>query len=169
MEFLRTKLATFANLARQRKQRDFVLPVQIIQETFPELHIDQADPRVSPYAALLDNNILVEERIDVRGRSIGFEFADLGSYLLSFGLEDEWQQLTDSKTQQERISEWLREAHGFPPLLDALLAWIDRLADDPRSPTLHLLLSAALCRHFIQDRRRFRSGASGGTPSSCSG
>ena len=51
----------------------------------------------------------------------------------------------------DQVEVWLREAYEFAPLLDAILAWIDRLAEDPSDPMLHSLLRA------LAENRWFRA------------
>jgi HEAT repeat protein len=65
--------------------------------------------------------------------------------LLSFALESSAAE--DDDTFRDVAAEWLSEAWNYSPLLDALLAWVDRLSDKPRSPRLLLLLESILNSH----------------------
>ncbi len=151
-ESLRSWLVSLACLARVERQRDFCLPDKLVRRELPELRIDEIDPRQSPHAALLGNNILVESSGPGQARMIGLSFADLGSYLLSLDLERAWQDSAAHKVQTDDwIEVWLREAYEFTPLLNAILAWIDRLADNSGDPTLYSFLRA------LAENRWFRA------------
>ena len=146
-ESLQEHLITLTKLARQEQSKDMYLSVERVKEAIPDLDLDRSDPAVSRYAALLRHGVLHERPVSVGRRLVGFHIADVGSYLLSLALEREAQGFSESELY-ERVTMWLREAYNYPALLDAILAWIDRLADTPQNPTLLLLLDALVKEPF---------------------
>ena len=93
------------------------------------------------------HGVLHERPTTLGRRSVGFHSADVGSYLLSLALEREAHGFLESELY-ERVTVWLQEAYHYPPLLSAILAWIDRLADTPQHPTLLLLLDTLVKEPF---------------------
>ena len=148
-------LTELANLARQHKSRDFSLSTDVVKEALPDLEVDRLDPTQSPYSALAEEGILLESPAPYPKRLIGFRILDAGSYLLSFTLERQ----AEGKSVEELrdlATEWVREAYNYTPLLDAILAWIDRLADDPRDSRLLALLDVLVESHIFRTEIIFR-------------
>jgi HEAT repeat protein len=111
--------------------KNFQLSRDEINSAAPELTRNNGDASVSPLLSLIDNRIL-SEFVVVNRSEIAFHSSDLGAYLLSFELERQ----TDNRNPpevRELLKQWLNESWNFPPLLDALLALLDRFLDRPHS------------------------------------
>ena len=127
----------------------------IAKEALPDLEVDRLDPAQSPYSALAEEGILLKSPAPYPKRLIGFRILDAGSYLLSFTLERQ----AEGKSVEELrdlATEWVREAYDYTPLLDAILAWTDRLADDPRDPRLLALLDPLVESRIFRTEIIFR-------------
>src|SRR4029434_106801 len=57
---------------------------------------------------------------------------------------------------REIASEWLKQTWNYAPLLDAILAWIDRLVDDPYDPRLLTLLELIVKSYHFHRESLFR-------------
>ena len=155
LDSLRDWLIAWANLAWQQRARDFYLSRELIATTWPHLKVDINDPTESPFAALLEVGMLAQQSALGAKRLVGFRTADVGSYFLSLELE---RQSQDKPPQELRAlaDKWIREAFNYPPLIDALLAWIDRLADDPQNPRLLTLVEILVESHIFRSEVLFR-------------
>jgi HEAT repeat protein len=142
---LREDLIELAVLGRAQSARDYSVEVESVKEKLPGLFTSRDGAKSSPYEALIGCGILLETSGPESKRIVGFRIADAGSYFLSFALEG--RAADDDDAFREMVAEWLSEAWNYSPLLDALLAWVDRLSDRPRSPRLLLLLESILHSH----------------------
>ena len=142
---LREDLIELAKIGRAQSARDYSVEVESVKERLPGLFINRDGAKSTPYEALISCGILLETSGPESKQIVGFRIADAGSYLLSFALESSAAENDD--TFSEVAAEWLNEAWNYSPLLDALLAWVDRLSDRPRSPRLLLLLESILHSH----------------------
>lgn len=142
---LRKDLIELAEIGRAQSARDYSVEVESVKERLPGLFISHAGAKSSPYEALISCGILLEKSGPESKRIVGFRIGDAGSYLLSFALESSAAE--GDYAFREVAAEWLSEAWNYSPLLDALLAWVDRLSDRPRSPRLLLLLTSVLHSH----------------------
>jgi HEAT repeat protein len=147
---LRAQLLWYASLARQQKARDFLLSVSVIKESLPELYVAASRSLTSPYTALLEQGVLHQSQASGSEQAVSFRITDAGGYLLSFELEQE----ANGKAPDELrgiVTEWLQEAWNYSPILDALLAWIDRLALTPHNPQLRMLIEILAEQHRSSD------------------
>lgn len=149
-EALREQLIELASLARQEKSRDLYLRAEMVKQAMPDMEIDRLNPAQSRYAALRENGILHELPAPGGKRLIGFHIPDFGSYLLSFTLEKQAQSCTKEEFR-ELATAWLCEGYNYPPLQDAILAWIDRLASNPEDSLLLILLDTLIEGPFRND------------------
>jgi hypothetical protein len=104
----------------------------------------------SPLVSLIDNRIL-SEVVAVSRREIAFYSSDLGAYLLSYELERQTKH-RESHEVRELLKQWLNESWSFPPLLDSLLALLDRLLDRPHSSA-----SLAMVEVLVESNRFYGS------------
>jgi HEAT repeat protein len=147
---LHDNLITLANLMRKHKSRDLYLSRDLIKGELLELKMHSNDSTQSGFAALKEEGILAQRRASGAKQLIGFRIPDVGKYLLSFVLERE----ADLPIEDDHkfAKELVYEAHDYLPLLDAILAWTDRLADEPRNTILLNLLDVLVDEHlFIID------------------
>jgi len=154
---LRNMLTDLTRLARAEKSRDFRLSSDLVLEAVPRLGIDATDPTAAPYPALLESGILVEPLTPGYQRMIGFRLSDVGGYLLSICLEQDWRAgAAEGRQAHEMAQQLVREAYDYPPLTDAILAWIDRLADNQHDLTLQMLLRAVAENSWFRPHVVFR-------------
>jgi nucleoside phosphorylase/HEAT repeat protein len=134
-ETLSEQLIRFAACGWKTKARGFMLDTSILKSNLPDMFLSHPEADITPYAALLKAGILVETKTPNGGSNTAFRFTDEGAYYLSMEME---RRLTGKSIEefQKTAKEWLREATNYSPSLDALLAWIDRLADRPSDPRL---------------------------------
>jgi HEAT repeat protein len=143
---LRRELTALAQLGLQQQSRDFRLDVALVRRTLPHLFTESGDSGHSHYSALLNQGVLSQSS-DANGNLfIGFGIRDAGGYLLSFALEEEAEGKNDEELS-ELVGGWLSNAWNYAPLLDAHLAWIDRLSNEPHGPLLMLLIKTLLEHH----------------------
>jgi len=129
---LRQMLRRVAAVGWRRHSRDLSLPVESLKTEVPEmfLHTDAA----SPFVELVKNGLLIE-----RDDTVSFRFTDTGGWLLSLELQAQFEARTAAECT-ELPNQWLSEASDYQPMLDAVLAWIDRLSVKPGDPQLLDLL-----------------------------
>lgn len=142
---LRRMLERLVVLGWENNSKDFRLSVDSVKQATPDIEEKRTQAAHSPLSALIENGILLEST-STDHRTIGFSVNDMAAYLLSFELE----RRSGGHTTQgfrDLITQWLSDTWNFSPLLDALLAWIDRLADRPFS-TRSLLLIEALVETY---------------------
>lgn len=138
-------LIELAGVGWAQSSRDYSVEVESVKERLPGLFTRRHDAKGTPYEALLSCGVLLETTGPGTTRVAGFRITDAGSYLLSYIL-DRRADVTDDAFR-EMVGEWMAEAWNYSPLLDALLAWVDRLSVRPRAPQLLLLLGAILDSH----------------------
>lgn len=154
---LHNLLADLARLASAQKSRDFRLDSDLVRREIPDLEVDVTDPAAAPYPALLESGILVESQALGYQRMIGFRLSDVGSFFLSLRLEQDWQAgVAEGQPAHELAQQLVREAYDYPPLLDAMLAWIDHLADNRHDPILRVLLRAVAENSWFRPEVIFR-------------
>lgn len=150
---LRRMLERLAVLGRENNSKVFQLSVEAVREAIPEIEEESAQAAESPLMALIENGLLQESTFASQ-RMIGFRITDMAAYLLSFELERQ----SDGRTSQEfrgLVTQWLNDSWNFPPLLDAVLAWIDRLADRPYSSRAVLFIDVMVQSHHFRNGQIF--------------
>jgi len=152
---LRGYLLQFARLAVEQKSSDFRLPVDLIRERIPQLDVDLQRPSESPLVAMQQAGILLTTAGPNDEKLIGFTVSDMGGYLLSFALEKEAAGKTSDELRQ-LVNSRVQEAWSYHPLIDSLLAWLDRLAGHPEDPQLLILLEALVETHLFRTESLFR-------------
>jgi HEAT repeat protein len=152
---LREYLLEFARIAVERKAPDFRLAVDLIRERIPQLEVDRQLPSASPLVALQQAGVLMTATGPTAEKLIGFSVSDMGGYISSFVFERE---ANDKSTDELRalINSWVQEAWSYHPQIDGLLAWLDRLTEDPDDPKLLLLLEALIETHLFKTASLFR-------------
>lgn len=124
---------------------EFAVTAAKLMEVIPELFAADEKGR-SIYSALIRTGVL-------RGKdTVEFAITDAGPYLLSFELEKQFAAKEDSE-RKGLVSKWLRDRWNYWPLLDAVLALIDRLSDDPDINHRNLLaiVEAMVATHHDND------------------
>lgn len=147
---LRKLLEQMAVISWQAGSKNLELSLSEVASLIPQL-TDKHKENHSPLAALIENRVLSESQVAMQTR-IGFHTSDIGAYLLSFELERQTNKKNPTEVR-ESLKHWLNESWNFPPLLDALLALLDRFLDQPyNSASLALL-------EVIVDSQRFHSSS----------
>jgi HEAT repeat protein len=116
-----------------------------LHSAIPELNDDEDDETSSTLGALIEHRILSELVVNNQSR-ISFNIADIGGYLLSFELERQTQAIGQQEVEA-LLRKWVEESLNFQPLLDALLALMDRFADQPYSSSSLALVKALVESH----------------------
>lgn len=150
---LRELLERIARLSWQSGSKNFELNKDEMQSAIPELGYERDQEAVSILAALVEHRIL-SESVKNNQSIISFNIADIGGYLLSFELERQ----TQTKSQEKihtLLKKWLDELQDFPPLSDALLALMDRFANQPYSLRSLALVQVLVESHRFQNRSLF--------------
>jgi len=135
---LRGVLEDLAIIGWQNRTKNFEFNIENVKTSVPLLVEEGKNGKISMLLALVESRIL-NQSVSANQTTISFYNSDIGAYLLSFELE---RQLTRRKPRQVRecFDQWIRESWDFLPLLDALLALLDRLAVEPqRSATLAMV------------------------------
>jgi hypothetical protein len=150
---LRKLLERIALLCWQSGFKNFELNKEDLQSAIPEASNDDDHEDVSTLAALVEHRILSESVVNNQSR-ISFNITDIGGYLLSFELE---RQIQGKSPDQIRtlLKKWLDESRNFQPLLDALLALMDRFANQPYSSPSLALVEVLVESHRFQNRSLF--------------
>jgi HEAT repeat protein len=144
---LRQVLTELAELCWRQKLPEFRIDLKLVKENIPSLFIEIPDTGREALSVLENVGVLVECESSPGNRILCFRIVDTGSYLLSFTLENEARDKS-SDDARSLMSSWLDEAWNYAPLLDAVLAWIDRLSESFQDP---LLLS--IVETFIETGR----------------
>jgi hypothetical protein len=152
---LRGYLLQFARLAVEQKSADFRLTIDLIRERIPQLEVDLQLPSESALVAMKQAGILLTTPGPNDEKLIGFTVSDMGGYLLSFALEREAVGKTPDELRQ-LVNSRVQEAWGYHPLIDSLLAWLDRLAEHPDDTQLLILLEALVETHLFRTESLFR-------------
>lgn len=153
-------LIKLAEQCREQKARDFAVDSGEVRAKFPGWFAEENSPLPTVYAALLKGGILEEKSGLAEQKLAAFRITDAGAYLLSFALETEFDAVTDASASDadgkdgegkiETVSAWFNEGWSYSPVIDAVLALIDRLSDsaDPeRRKELLPLLDALILNH----------------------
>jgi HEAT repeat protein len=150
---LEDHLIRLALLGRRENSNDFQVESDLVKQELPALFSRQTSETPSAYEALIDNGLLIETG-GPGGAKVGFRISDAGAYFLSFDLE---RQLAGRSTDdiEKAAGDWLEAASSFQPLLDALLAWIDRLAENPLDERLLALLRAMVQQYQFRHSSLF--------------
>ncbi len=152
---LRGYLLQFARIAVEQKSPDFRLPIDLIRERIPQLEVDLQLPSESPLVAMQQAGILSTTAGPTDEKLIGFTVSDMGGYVLSFALEKEAAGKTSDELRQI-VNSRVQEAWGYHPLIDSLLAWLDRLTEHPEDTRLLILLEALVETHLFRTESLFR-------------
>lgn len=144
---LRQALIELAELCWHQKSSELRIDLALVKARIPALFAEIPGRTATSFSFLKEVGVLTESGNGPGHQIVGFRTTDTGSYLLSFTLERELQ----NKTPEDLptlISAWLDEAWNYSPLLDALLACMDRFSEKQQDP---LLLS--LVETFIETGR----------------
>lgn len=146
-------LVRLALLGQRENSIDFEVEVNIVRQELPALFEPQTSEMPSAYEAMIDNGLLIETG-GPGAAKVRFRISDAGAYFLSFDLE---RQLAGRSTDdiEKTAGEWLEASSNFQPLLDALLAWIDRLSKNPFDEQLLALLRAMVQQHQFRHSSLF--------------
>jgi hypothetical protein len=150
---LQDHLIRLALLGQRENSNDFQVEVELVKQELPALFGRQTSEAPSAYDALIDNGVLIEAG-GPNGAKVGFRISDAGAYFLSFDLE---RQMAGRSTNdiEKAAGDWLEAASTFQALLDALLAWIDRLAENPLDERLLALLRAMVRQYQFRHSSLF--------------
>jgi nucleoside phosphorylase/HEAT repeat protein len=146
-------LVKFAALCWQQHARDFQLEARVVKEALPEFD-DRRSARRTPHEVLLGSGIL-HESTEVSRKMIGLRAPGAGSYLLSHELT----RIAGDKTTEdlrELVARWANEARFSLTTLDALLAWINRLVENPRNTVLQQVVEVLVEDFYFTSRSFFR-------------
>ncbi len=143
---LRVSLIKLVELCRRQKPGDLRIQIDSVIQSLPDLGFNKLDPAESPYSALKEAGVLTESATRAGMRFVSFRFPETGGYLLSLTLEREAEGKGPDAFRELCVN-WLREAEEYPPIMDAILAWADRLAETPRNPNLRVLIETLLESH----------------------
>lgn len=137
---LRDHLIRMASLAYENGSQDFRVEIDLLRIEIPDIKVDGTYPRNSPCASLIERGLL--ESSDGIGNKhfIGFSRRNVGSYFLSFALETKAEVYAREEVQ-ELIAVWLEGVYDYPPVIDAIVAWVHRLSPDD---SMHAALVQAL-------------------------
>jgi nucleoside phosphorylase/HEAT repeat protein len=154
VEPLQEQLVRFVSKAWDIQARGFALSRNTIGEDLRTMLFENTGA-ASPYEALLETGVLIETADAGANSTISFRVMDAGAYFLSIELERRVNGKTVNESS-EIVGEWLKQAWNYYPLLDAMLAWIDRLVDDPFDPRLLNLLALMVKSHHFHSDSLFR-------------
>lgn len=135
---LRGVLEELAIIGWQNRSKNFEFNIENVKTSLSSLFEEGKNGNLSMLLALVENRVL-NRSVTADQTTISFYNSDIGAYLLSFELE---RQITHIRPRRVRecFDQWIKESWYFLPLLDALLALLDRLANEPhRSATLALV------------------------------
>jgi HEAT repeat protein len=146
-------LVKFAALCWQHHSRDFQLDARVVKEALQEFD-DRGSARRTPHEALLAAGILKESSQASR-KMIGLRPPGAGPYFLSHELA---RIAADKTTEDLRnlVVSWAKEARFSFTTLDALLAWINRLVENPRSAILQQVVEILVEHFYFASRSFFR-------------
>lgn len=145
IERLREILEALAILAWRKNSKTFELDAGAVKKSAPAILKRSSDRNLSPLAALVENRVLNESLVAGEQR-LGFHITDIGAYLVSFELERQIKNESIHKSR-EHFEQWLKDSWDFYPLLDSLLALLDRLAEQPYSALCLTLVQVLLESH----------------------
>lgn len=146
-------LVKFAGLSWHEHSRDFRLETRVVEEALPEF-CQKGSALRTPREALIEAGIL-NESSEISRRTVGFRAAGAGSYLLSHELS----RIAADKSSEdlrELISSWAKESRFYSTTLDALLAWINRLVENPRSTVLQQIVEVLVEDFYFTSKSFFR-------------
>jgi HEAT repeat protein len=130
---LREDLIKLTRIAWEQKVGDFFIGIDTVRAEFPHWNVQQTEPSSSAYAALAESGALVKRSSTAAKQQIGFGHPDIARYLLSLEVE---RRLEGKSTNEVReiATEYLDNIHNYVPLLDAILALLNRLAVNTTEP-----------------------------------
>jgi HEAT repeat protein len=137
---LHQQLIQFAVLGQRENSSDFLLDVELVKKELPAIFVRHPAKPLSPFDALIEHGLLSESSI-VDVKKVGFRLSDAGAYFLSFDLETKVAGKSPDEIEAA-AGVWCETASSFQPLMDAILAWIDRLAENPPDERMLILLKA---------------------------
>jgi HEAT repeat protein len=143
--------------AWQQKSYDFKVDVETVRTNIPELRVDNLDPHDSPFASLQDNGVLrkFNDTSDTV-TTVGFDVSDAGAYFLSYDLERVLRETQGLAGElKDVVKSWLDQAWNYSPLLDAVLALLDRLIDAQDNRRLKIVLRTILENRHMASRGIF--------------
>lgn len=150
-------LTRLAVTAWHNKSHDFKLAIEDLRATAPELKVENLEPDKSPFASLLDSGVLRKFENPGADAVVGFDAADAGAYFLSFYLEARLREVKGQEDETKNaVNEWLEQSWNYSPLLDAILALIDRLVDAQNSTHLALIMRTILEKRHLVGRGIFQ-------------
>lgn len=144
---IRAELIDFTKSCRTQKSREFSLESDFVKSTFPNWFKTSLQNSKTLYSALISNGMLSEQDISSNEKYVSFRISDAGAYLLSFVLENELEHADNSENLQQMCKDFVTEAWQFSPMLDAMLALIDRNCVPPYSDKILTLLKTIAKSH----------------------
>ena len=149
VEKIRENLSYFTEICRLQKSREFSLSFNALKTDFADWFVSSAENEKTFYSILIGSGMLFEQTVSSTEKYVSFRITDAGAYLLSFILEREIQE-TSSENLSQLFKDYLSEAWQFSPMLDALLAFVDRKCVYPYSDRILALLKAIAESHQYQ-------------------
>ncbi len=128
---LRNNLIQLAKTAWESSSKNFELDIEQVRNAAPTFDTNGDAGKLSARMALMENRVLSESVVGNR-QLIGFHNNDIGAYLLSLELEHRVE-TANAVNRRSTLEQWLTESWNFQPLLDSLLAMLDRWLDQPHS------------------------------------
>lgn len=128
---LRNSLIKVAKTAWESSSKNFELDIEQVRNAAPTFDTNGDAGKLPARMALIENRVLSESVVGNR-RFIRFHNNDIGAYLLSLELEHRLE-TANAGTRRATLEQWLTESWKFQPLLDSMLAMLDRWLDQPHS------------------------------------
>ena len=129
--FLRNSLITLAKTAWESSSKNFELDIEQVWNATPTFDTNGGAGKLTARMALIENRVLSESAVGNR-QFIRFHNNDIGAYLLSLELEHRLEP-ANAVSRRATLEQWLTESWNFQPLLDSMLAMLDRWLDQPHS------------------------------------
>lgn len=128
-ESARRFLAQVARCSFDDRSSKFRVARDEIQRRIPSAYVGSTNPRVSPHRACVDAGVLIEGSDPEI--TVSFRLDELGSYFLSFSLEQELRRLGEPE-QSSKIAEWIELVGKWDWIVDSLLLLVARqTVDEP--------------------------------------
>ena len=141
IEKIKGSLSDFTEICRSQKSREFSLDFDAVKKDFADWFASSAENEKTFYSILIGSGMLFEQAVSSTEKYVSFRITDAGAYLLSFVLEKEIRETSSEKLRQ-LFEDYLSEAWQFSPMLDALLAFVDRKCVYPYSDRILALLGS---------------------------
>jgi HEAT repeat protein len=145
---LRQMLIHFSRYCWDSKITEFALSGDVLELAVPDL-FREGPKAISPLIALKKVGVLNGDDM------VEFGITDAGPLLLSFQLENQFRE-ADPSERKMLVSAWFKDRFGYWPLLDAVIALVDRLSGEPARNRKTLLTIIDLMIETHQDLDLFR-------------